>query len=92
MDCEGTSLNPITGDRKFLCYPKDAHNVDENRFLIFHYYFQLDSILDLPNRPVISEYYYYLTEKNYYFISPSILSEKVDLIDLYSMDNLYAKK
>ena len=36
-------------------------------------------------------YYYYLTEKNYFFIPSSILRGKIELIDLNLKDNLYIK-
>ena len=76
------------GKTKFLCYADETYSVDDNIFRIFHYYFQINSISDLPN----INYYYYLNQNKYYsLISSSNLNEKIDLIDLHLMDNLYAK-
>ena len=62
--CENSqqnSLNQVEGDLAFHCY-NDGSNYpfDEGRYFIFHYYFQLDSILQLglnmQNIQDISEY------------------------------------
>ena len=76
----------------FLCYSSQSKPVVNSRYLIFHFYFQLESILLLgSNMQDLSEYYYYLIDTNYFFISPPMINEKIDLIDLHSLDNLYAK-
>ena len=54
---------------------------------LIYYYFQINSILDLPD---ISEYYYF-NENNYIPKHTSNLNGKIDLIDLNSIGNLYAK-
>ena len=84
-------MNQESEDTKFLCYPKNAYPIHSGTYL-FRFYFQLDSIsqLDLDIKD-ISEYYYYLNEANYFFISPSVFNETIDLINLHSMDNLYTK-
>ena len=74
------------GKTKFLCYADNAYPIDDNNKQTFHYYFQINSISDLPN----INYYYYLNQNHYFYISTSNLNEKIDLIDLHLMDNLYA--
>ena len=92
QNCIENSLNQVARSKKFLCYPSLSKPVDKSRFFIFNFYFQLESILLLGlNMKDISEYYYYLNDTNYFFISPFMLNEKIDLIDLYSINNLYAK-
>ena len=89
-NCEG--VKQLTDGKMILCHAKGAHEVNANRFLIYHFYFQLDSFLKLGLlMQDISEYLYYLNDANYFFISPSNFNEAIDLIDLHSMDNLYAK-
>ena len=57
---EGYPSNYKTGDMKFSCYiDESTHLVDENRFLSFHFYLQIDSILDLPNIPNFSEFHFF---------------------------------
>ena len=55
----------------------------------YSFYFQLNSLkqLDIP----ISEYFYFLNNTNYFFISPNDFNNTINLIDLYSENNLYAK-
>ena len=68
------------------CYkPGTIFNGPKNYSL----YFQINSIkqLDFP----ISEYFYFLNNSNYYFISPNDFNNTINLIDLYSENILYAK-
>ena len=86
-NCEGNSLNQEAGKTKFLCYPHGAYKVDRNNLRTINYYFQINSILDLPN----IHYYYYLNENNYFRKYVENLNGKINLIDLHLIDNLYAK-
>ena len=91
-NCQNNSLNQLPSDLKFSCYTTDIHKVNSSRFDVYYFYFYIDKIsqLDLDIKD-ISEYYYYLNEANYFFISPSVFNEKIDLIDLHSINNLYTK-
>ena len=91
-NCQENTLSEATQDKMFLCYIKNAYPVDQSRYLYFHFYFQINSILNLGLlMQDISEYLYYLNDTNYFFISPSNLNETIDLIDLHSLNNLFAK-
>ena len=86
-NCEGDSLNQEEEKTKFLCYPARAYIISVSNLRLIYYYFQINSILDLPD---ISEYYYF-NENNYIPKHTSNLNGKIDLIDLNSIGNLYAK-
>ena len=91
-NCQENTLSEATQDKMFLCHIGNAYPVDQSRYLHFHFYFQINSILNLGLlMQDISEYLYYLNDTNYFFISPSNLNETIDLIDLHSLDILYAK-
>ena len=86
-DCENLEYYN-DGEQKLECYI-EWRPVDSSHLNKFNFYFQIDSILKLKSE--LSEYYYYLIEINYFFISPQNLNEKINLIDLHLMQNLYAK-
>ena len=69
-----------------LCY-RSSDRSNENK--LYHFNFKIDTFkqidLDMP------EYYYYLNEKNYYFIYSPNLYGKINLIDLSLSENLYIK-
>ena len=88
-NCERHNGNYIYDNEIFKCYIDDSHDVDETKRDIYEFYFQIRSISDLGTG--ISEYSYYLESQNDFYIRPTNLNEKINLINLYSNDNLYAK-
>ena len=91
-NCEGASGNYIYDSRnqRLLCYVNSHPWVEgSHQYYNFKYYFQIKSLSELGF--YTSEYTYYLTKQNYYYISPPNLDQKIDLIDLYSINNLHAK-
>ena len=82
-DCENNNLNIENNILK--CY-ESGKNVEPKNF---SFYFQINSLkqLGFPT----SEYFYVLNNTNYFFISPDDFNNTVNLIDLSSKVNLYAK-
>ena len=64
----------------YNCYP--PKKTTEGEPINYNFYFQINSLEQL-------DYFYYLNNKKYYFRSPNDLNNKIDLIDLYSENNLY---
>ena len=90
-NCEGEGKNYIYDNinKQFLCYNENSHPVINGQFYTFTFYFQIKSFLELGLST--SEYFYYLTNQNYFYISPPDLNQIINLIELYSINNLYAK-
>ena len=86
-DCFGDNSNYIynKGINRLDCYNSGSNN--ERRS--FTFYFQINSIDELIFG--ISEYSHYLTKQNYFYISPFDLNEQIDLLNISSLDILYAK-
>ena len=64
----------------YNCYPPKRTTEGEPKNYTF--YFQINSLEQL-------DYFYYLNNTKYYFLSPNDLNNTIDLIDLYSENNLY---
>jgi len=67
------------------CYPPGAGMTPNN----YSFYFKINSLEYLDFNA--SEYFYYLNNTNYFYISSSDFDNAINLIDLYSLNNLYAK-
>ena len=67
------------------CFPPQSISEANN----YNFYFNLSSLdqLDFDT----SEYFYYLKKENNIYISSSDFNNAINLIDLYSSNNLYAK-
>ena len=87
--CENCASNYIfdNNNKMLRCY-RNINEVNNER-RIYNFYFKINTFSQLGL--TMPGYYYYLTDKNYFFISSPILSGKIDLIDLSSQDNLYVK-
>ena len=87
--CENCASNYIfdNNNKMLRCYSNIEQVNNEKR--MYNFYFKINTFSQLGL--TIPGYYYYLTDKNYFFISSPILSGKIDLIDLSSLDNLYVK-
>jgi len=85
--CENCATNYIyDGNNEMLrCY-NNINDVNNERRM-YNFYFKIDTFSQLGL--TLPGYYYYLTDKNYFFISSPILIGKIDIFDLTSMDNLY---
>ena len=74
-------------NQKLSCYKNFKSQQNDKKH--YNFYFKISRFsqlgLDMPG------YYYYLTDKIYFFITSSILSRKIDLIDLSLENNLYIK-
>ena len=83
-DCENNILN--NENNMLNCYESGKNDEKPKNF---SFYFQINSLkqLGFPT----SEYFYVLNNANYFFISPDDFNNTVNLIDLSSKVNLYAK-
>ena len=93
-NCEGDDNvhNYIYNEQnRFDCYQggNEKYDTKEGKFWIFKFYFQIKSISELGFS--VSEYSYYLTKQNYFNLSPSNINEKINLINLHSIEILYTK-
>ena len=83
--CKKCDDSLYNGDFEINCY-------SNNRPLNFDNYtfsFQIDFLSQLNVQ--ISEYYYFLNNSNHFFISADDFYNAINLIDLYSENNLYGK-
>ena len=72
-------------DNFFQCYIAKTHTGANS----YNFYFNINSINDLDFQT--SEYFYYLNNINNINITPLDFNNPINLIDLYLIDNLYAK-
>ena len=86
--CENCDDNEIFNNGIYLlhCYPDRKENSNEKDFT---FYFQIKSLQQLNLQ--FTEYHYALNKQNYFFISPNNFNAQIDLIGLYSKENLYLK-
>ena len=85
-DCNNCLNNAFTYENNIInCNPHNTDHGDSN----FSFYFHINSLEQLDFKP--SEYLYYLNNKNYFYISSPDFNKAINLIDLYSVNNLYAK-
>ena len=86
--CENCDDNEILNNGIYLlhCYPDRKENTNEKDFT---FYFQIKSLQQLNLQ--FTEYHYALNKQNYFFISPNNFNARIDLIGLYSKENLYLK-
>jgi len=82
----GDTTNLNNGIYMLNCYP---NAMTRTGFTDFNFYFKINSLHELNFET--SEYFYFLNNTNYFFISPDNFNNPINLIDLYSIDNLYAK-
>ena len=83
-DCENNILN--NENNMLNCYESGKNDEKPKNF---SFYFQINSLKQLGFST--SEYFYVLNNTNYFFISPVDFNNTVNLIDLSSKVNLYAK-
>ena len=86
--CENCDDNEIFNNGIYLlhCYPDRKEKTNEKDFT---FYFQIKSLQQLNLQ--FTEYHYVLNKQNYFFISPNNFNAPIDLIGLYSKENLYLK-
>ena len=86
LDCDNCFDYGFNYEKNYLtCHP----GIDIGIFNNFSFYFKISSIKDLNIQT--SEYLYYLNNIKYIYITPSDFNNVINLLDLYSVDNLYAK-
>ena len=83
IDCNGN----ISGEEANVLRCFNVHR--DYEYKNYTFYFQINSIDELDFG--ISEYSYYLTKQNYFYISPLDLNGTIDLINLNISEILYAK-
>ena len=92
INCYGDNGGYLYDSQNFVlsCYDnaKDYHAVNGTKYN-FIFYFKINFLSQLGFD--ISEYTYYLTKDNYFYISSLDLNEDIELIDFYLINNLYAK-
>ena len=83
--CENCEGSLYYGDYMINCYNYQRPEIFEN----FAFYFQISSLQQLGFQ--VSEYYYFLNNNIHFFISSDDFDNAINLIDLHSENNLYAK-
>ena len=85
-DCENCLNFGFNYEEKYLtCHSGIEVGILNN----FSFYFKINSTQDLNIQT--SKYLYYLNNTKYIFITPSDFNSKINILDLHSVDNLYAK-
>ena len=73
------------GNYMLNCFPPSSIREKNN----YTFYFNINSLEQLDFN--ISEYFYYLNNTNYFYISSLAFNDSINLIDLYSENYLYAQ-
>ena len=85
-DCDNCFNYGFNDSNKMLnCYPPFTRSTRYN----YSFYFKINSLEDIDFNT--SEYFYYLNNINDIYISSPDFNNAINLIDLYSLNNLYAK-
>ena len=83
--CDNCASKFNNGNSVFYCYPAKSRKYNSN----YNYNFKINSLSQLSFQAY--EYFYFLNNANHIYISSPNLNNAINLIDLHSKNNLYAK-